>query len=293
MRIVFIGAVKFSASVLTRLIKMKADIAGVCTLEKSGFNSDHADLSALCREHNIDCRYTPDINSPESISWIKEKNPDIIFCFGWSKLIGRELLDSAPMGVIGYHPAALPQNRGRHPIIWALVLGLEQTASTFFFMDEGADSGDILSQKPVSITLEDDAASLYEKITQTALEQLEEFFPALLSGKFPRQKQDNQLANSWRKRSKSDGLIDWRMSAASIHNLIRALMRPYVGASFVYKGAEITVWKSKIIYDAPKNIEYGKILEVKSSGAIIKCGENAIELLETSPDFSPKKGEYL
>ena len=42
--------------------------------------------------------------------------------------------------------------------IWALVLGLNKTASTFFFMDEGVDSGDILSQKPLNISENDDAA---------------------------------------------------------------------------------------------------------------------------------------
>jgi len=59
----------------------------------------------------------------------------------------KESLDLPHLGVIDFHPAALPANRGRHPIIWALVLGLQETASTFFFMDEGADSGDIISQE--------------------------------------------------------------------------------------------------------------------------------------------------
>ena len=63
--------------------------------------------------------------------------------------MGNRILDLAPLGIIGFHPAALPRNRGRHPIVWALVLGLEETASTFFFMDKGADTGDILSQEKI------------------------------------------------------------------------------------------------------------------------------------------------
>lgn len=68
------------------------------------------------------------------------------------------------MGVIGFHPAALPNNRGRHPIIWALALGLNETASTFFKMDEGADTGDIVSQVKIPICESDYAADLYENI---------------------------------------------------------------------------------------------------------------------------------
>ena len=83
------------------------------------------------------------------------------------------------MGIVGYYPAALPSNRGRHPLIWALVLCLTETASTLFFMDEGADSGDILDQRQVSILPSDDAKSLYQRITQVAISQIPGFVPRL------------------------------------------------------------------------------------------------------------------
>lgn len=65
------------------------------------------------------------------MNFISSLNPDIIYCFGWSKLLSPEIFCLAPKGVIGFHPTKLPHNRGRHPIIWSLVLGLEETASTF------------------------------------------------------------------------------------------------------------------------------------------------------------------
>ena len=132
MNIVFIGAVKISESFLKKLINIKSTPVAVCTLENSDFNADHIDLTTLCNENNIPVKYAPDINSKENVKWIKSYKPDVIFCFGWSFLLKSELLKVAPLGVVGYHPAALPKNRGRHPIIWALVLGLRKTASTFF-----------------------------------------------------------------------------------------------------------------------------------------------------------------
>ena len=151
MRIVFIGTVEFSQRALECLIAMNAEIVGVCTLQESKFNADHIDLSILSESHGIPWFYAQDINSAEALGWIQDKSPDIIFCFGWSKLLKQDLLRLAPLGVVGFHPAALPANRGRHPLIWALVLGLEKTASTFFFMDACADSGDILSQHEIVI----------------------------------------------------------------------------------------------------------------------------------------------
>ena len=42
------------------------------------------------------------------------------------------------------------------------------------------------------------------------------------------------------------------MAASSIHNLIRALSKPYEGAHFVYEGKEYKVFNSKVI----KNNKY-------------------------------------
>lgn len=178
MKILFIGAVEFSACALQELLEIQANIIGVCTLSQSTINSDHVDLSRIAEQAGIPVRLTPNINNEEVCSWIQSLNPDIIFCFGWSQIIKKPLLDIPPMGIVGYHPAALPANRGRHPLIWALVLGLTETASTFFFMDEGADSGDILDQRSVPIKSTDDARSLYESIMQVSRSQIREFFAA-------------------------------------------------------------------------------------------------------------------
>jgi len=293
MRIVFIGAVEFSRRALERLVEMQADIVGVCTLEQSSFNADHCDLSTVCKVNGIPWVYASDINSEGSIQWISDKRPDVIFCFGWSRLLRDRLLSLAPLGVIGFHPAALPANRGRHPIIWALVLGLKETASSFFFMDSGADCGDILSQKKIEIEANDNAGTVYEKITLAALDQIQMFVPQLASGSFPRLAQDDRRANVWRKRGKADGHIDWRMSARSIHNLVRGLSNPYPGAHFVYQGHEFKVWKAELVMDVVQNIEPGKIMEVNGRGTLVRCGEESVRLLRTEPPFNPVPGEYL
>ena len=293
MRIVFIGTVEFSLRALERLLAMHAEIVGVCTLQDSKFNADHVDLGAVSEAHGLPWFYAEDINSTEALSWIQDKAPDVIFCFGWSRLLKQDLLRLAPWGVVGFHPAALPANRGRHPLIWALILGLEKTASTFFFMDAGADSGDILSQREIFIEDKDDARTLYDKVTRTALEQIEEFLPQLALGTFQRPKQDRQIANTWRKRGSADGKIDWRMSAHSIHNLVRGLAKPYVGAHFIVDGREIKVWKVAVVSDVPRNIEPGKILMQAGSRPVVKCGDDAICLLITEPSFEPIVGSYL
>ena len=293
MRVVFIGAVEFSRKALRRLMELQVEIVGVCTVKESSLNADHSDLSRLCDAHRIPWIYAPRINSDETVQWIADKRPDVIFCFGWSRLLGKELLNLAPLGVVGFHPAALPANRGRHPIIWALVLGLKETAATFFFMDEGVDTGDILSQERIEIADSDTSGTLYEKVTLCALKQIELFVPELASRKFRRIAQDDRQANTWRKRGKADGQIDWRMSSRNIHNLVRGLAKPYVGAHFLYQGQEIKVWETEVVKGVRRNIEPGKVLEVTNRGSIVRCGDESIRLLRTDPPFNPAPGEYL
>ncbi|MDD5530154.1 MAG: formyltransferase family protein [bacterium] len=295
MKIIFIGTVAFSRRALEKLVNINANVVGVITKRHSPFNSDFADLTDICIAHNIPCQFVEDINAPETILWIKKMQPDIIFCFGWSNLIKEEILSMPPLGVIGFHPAAVPQNRGRHPLIWALALGLKESASTFFFMGKGADDGDILSQRFFEIKYEDDATTLYEKTTTIALSQIEEFVPQLESNTFSRIPQDHLKANYWRKRSKLDGKIDFRMSSYAIYNLVRALTIPYVGAHIEYKEKDYKIWVVKEIKCNKDNIEYGKVLEVDiiNNSFVVKCYDNAVKIIKHEFETLPKIGEYL
>lgn len=297
MKIILVGCVKSSELFLKKLLEIKTDIVGVITKEKSYFNSDFVDLGIICKENNIDFMYTKDINDKTAKNYLYKKNPDLILCLGWSQLLDKEVLDIPKMGCIGFHPAELPYNKGRHPLIWALVLGLERTASTLFFMDSTADTGRIISQEYVDIEYTDDAGTLYHKVMQVAVKQLERTlynFPEHELEHISKMEPSAKTGNTWRKRGVGDGVIDWRMSSRGIYNLVRGLTKPYVGAHFNYQGQAYKVWKVKeIITDKYKNIEFGKVLKVMSSTHfIVRTGDNLIEVLECD-SVGVKEGEYL
>lgn len=294
MNAVFIGCVKTSEVFLRKLCELDINIVGAITKAQSKFNSDFVDLSILCKEKGIDYIYTENINDEDSVNYIKSKKPDIIFCLGWSQLIKKQILEIPRGGTVGFHPAALPYNRGRHPLIWALALGLQETASTFFLMNEGADTGDIISQIKIPINYEDDAAALYAKVLKAGCTQLEEIVNGFNKGEFMPLRQTVSDGNSWRKRGKTDGKIDWRMSRRAIYNLVRALTKPYVGAHFEYNGREYKVWKVKEIEtDSYENIECGKIIKVfDSDHFLVKVYDGLIEVIECD-GVDLQAGDYL
>lgn len=293
MRIVFIGSVYFSKFTLLKLIDLDANIVGIITKSGSSFNSDFEDLSTIALKFNIPYKIVKDINHENNVLWIKQTNPDIIFCFGWSSLLKKEILHLAPMGILGYHPALLPANRGRHPLIWAKVLGLEKTGSTFFFMDEGADTGDILSQMEIPVLFEDDASSLYSKMTSIALLQITNFLPWLQKNEYVLTPQKRNTGNSWRKRGKNDGLIDFRMTTNAICNLVRALTKPYAGAHCIYNNEEIKIWSVKPGYNQQRNLEPGKVLGIKNNSIEIKTFDSSVLLITHNFTEMPVVGTYL
>lgn len=295
MRVIYIGCVESSYVFLKALIENKTEIVGVITKESSSFNSDFVDITPLCKEADIPYIFVNNVNDENSKEFIKKCNPDIGYCFGWSQLISNEIIDLFSMGMVGYHPAALPNNRGRHPIIWALALGLNQTASSFFMIEKTADTGNIIAQTMVDISYDDDARTLMDKLLLIGKDQVINFTKKFENGTIEYISQKQNEGNSWRKRNKIDGQIDWRMSSKSIYNLVRALTKPYAGSHLLYDNKEIKVWKVKEIIDNNnkyKNIEPGKVVDIIDNHIVVKTGENLIELIEYDK-VEIKIGEYL
>lgn len=291
MKILFIGSVIFSKRILESLINKKFDVCGIITKKKSNFNSDFFDLSQISRKTNIDFKYAKNINKPSIEKWIKNKKPDIILCCGWSELINRKILNLAKIGCIGYHPADLPNNRGRHPIIWTILLGLKKATSTFFWMDEGADTGEVLSKKKIKILNKDSATSIYKKLNKISINQIISLLKKIKKNKIKYFNKNNKKAsstkyigNAWRKRRFVDGEIDFRMSSKSIINLIKSLTYPYPNAHFFYKKKIYKVIDAEEIKCNIKNIEPGKILSIKKNGSfIVKTGKDSILIKKTLP----------
>ncbi len=292
MKILFIGTVLFSKNILDEILKSKNEIVGVIGKKKSKFNSDYFDMVKYSKIKRIDSTYSDNINSIKILQWVKKRKPDIIFCIGWHQLLKKNFLKIAPRGVVGYHPSDLPRNRGRHPIIWSLVLGLKKIGSCFFYMNSKADTGRIISKKIIRIKKKYDSNLIYKKLIIVGKKQIREIMLKIANNTLKSFPQNNLQSNSWRKRSEIDGKIDWRMSADNINNLVRALTKPYPGAYFLLKEKKITVWKSKVINLNIKNIEPGKILKSKKN-LIVKCGYKALKLITFHPKINLKKVKYL
>ena len=137
---------------------------------------------------------------------------------------------------IGFHPSMLPRRRGRAPINWAIIDGLEEMGVSLFYLDKGVDNGNIIFQSVFPITDKDTAASLIIKISELVVNNL----PALLLNwpDIPEITQDENQATYTVRRNPSDGEITTNMTALEAERLVRALNGPYPSAYIVMENGE-------------------------------------------------------
>ena len=296
MRIIFIGSSKSSKYLLKHCLKLKLNIVGIITKKKS-WNSDFVNLSKIYLKKKIPYIYW-DKGQGQVIHWAKKLKPDLFFCFGWSEIIKNKLLKIPKISTVGFHPTLLPLNRGRHPIIWTIFLGLKKTGSTFFeIKNENVDSGPIISQKKILLKQNDNATSLYQKILKVSEKQIPKIINYFKIQK--KKKTFNNLINInyWRKRDFKDEIIDWRMSSETIFKLVQSLQYPYKLSYFKFDNKIYKVERAKVLkknnINSIVNLEPGKIIKKGKTYFDVKCGIGSIRILKLNRKINLKKIFYL
>jgi methionyl-tRNA formyltransferase len=231
-----------------RLIERGDNVLGLVALDAESMVkvAGAVDLTPLAEQAQIPTLCVRNINQPDSIAWISQKAPDLLLVVGWTQLLKPELLRVPRFACLGFHASLLPKYRGRAPVNWAMINGEKVTGNTMILLEPEADTGDIVAQRTIPITDEDDCKTVYQKVGQTEVEMLEEILPMIRRGVLPRKKQDDTQATVMPKRRPEDGLIDWRRSTREIYNWVRALTQPYPGAFSFLNSEKVWIWEARI-----------------------------------------------
>ena len=183
------------------------------------------------------------------------------------------------------HGSLLPHYRGRCPLNWVLLNGETRTGVTLHYMVERADAGDIVAQRPIEIEPEDDALTLHRRIVREAERLLAEALPSIRNGTNARTPQQLGQGSYYGGRRPEDGIIDWDRDAAEIHNLVRAVTRPFPGARTQLDGRTLYVWRSGPeetagLTDPPGTIQL-------DSGLVVAAGHGRLRILECQLEDGP------
>ena len=183
-------------------------------------------------------------------------------------------LELPPHGCLNIHASLLPRWRGAAPIQRAIEAGDAETGITIMQMDRGLDTGDMLLVDRMPIRADDSSASLLPRLADLGGRLIVEALQRLARGPLPRTPQPDAGASYASKIDKREAAIDWRAPATVIERRVRAF-DPFPGASFVFEGEAIKLWRARCV---ERNGDPGEVLEAEAGTLVVACGSGAVAL---------------
>ncbi len=283
MRFVVLGTSQFTLSCAQALLDSGGEICALVSLPQHALPDNSVDVATFAEANEVPYYEMENINSPENVSLLQGCAVDYILS-SWPKIVKKEILESPRFFCIGTHPTELPFNRGRHPLQWLIVMGILETELSFFRIDEGIDSGNILIQIPFGITSDGSIRDFVKRMNETAYEGTKTLYRKLLEDPYYGGiKQDNSLANYWRKRTPHDVTLDMRMSSSIILRIVQSFAPPYPCANLIYENhiikiSHASIARVKLSPECLQRIEPGRIIHIEENIIRVKADDAIIDL---------------
>src|SRR5699024_10043755 len=154
--------------------------------------------------------------SPEMTLIREEIRPDLIVTAAFGQFLPTRLLEAPTFGAVNVHASLLSKYRGGAPIHYAVINGDKETGITIMYMEKRMDAGDIISQRAIPITPEDDTGTLFEKLSFVGRDLLMETLPELFEGTIQPAKQKEEEATYSPNITREQEKIDWGKTAQQI-----------------------------------------------------------------------------
>ncbi|MEP7145387.1 MAG: methionyl-tRNA formyltransferase [bacterium] len=214
---------------------------------------DEIQIETLCRQNNIKCYLDKKLNSKDVLDRIKQEQPDLIIASSFDQILSKQLIDIPKLGIINLHPSLLPKYRGPYPDQAVLLNGETKTGVTVHFLTENLDSGNIILQKDLYISSDDNYSSLKRKIAVLSGEIIPEVLNLFAEGHKPEGLIQNEKESSYFPKPKAeDAYLESETSIVTIKNKMRAL-NPFPGTSILIGGKRIRVNKFELLKTLDSN----------------------------------------
>ena len=154
-RVVFMGTPEFSVPSLAKLVASNYDVVGVVTQPDRpsgrGRRLEPSPVKHFAVEHGLVVLQPETLRPPEAIAELAALRPDVIVVAAFGQILRPAVLALPLRGCVNVHASLLPRWRGAAPVQAAILAGDQVTGSTIMLMDEGMDTGPVLSQAALAI----------------------------------------------------------------------------------------------------------------------------------------------
>ena len=298
MRVVFFGTPQFAVPSLERLVHSAHDVVGVVTQPDRprgrGQKVTDAPVKMTAVQHGLPVFQPARLRDPEVKETLTRWAPELGVVAAYGKILPESVLNLPRFGMINVHASLLPRYRGAAPVQRAVIDGMPESGVTIMRMVLALDAGAMFAKVTRPIGADETSDIVEHDLAHLGASLLLDVIDDLAAGRAVEESQDDSLSTYASKITKEEGLIDWTLAAADIHNRVRGLY-PWPHAFSYLNGERLIVMRSHVAPE-PTSADPGTIVDV-SPGAISVAtglgGRLAIDEVQPEGRRAMKVRDYL
>lgn len=290
-KIVYMGTPDFSVGPLKKLIENNYNVSLVVTQPDKEVGRKREIKYSPVKEYalNNNIKVFQPQKIKEDYDEILSIDPDIIITCAYGQIIPKALLDYPQHKCINIHASLLPKLRGGAPIHKAIIDGYDKTGVTIMYMDEKMDSGDIIYQEEVLIEDNDNAGTLFDKLSILGSNMIIKVLPDIINGNINPIKQDEEEVTYAYNITREEEKINFNKTTKEVFNQIRGLYPWPVGYA-VLDNKKVKIYNSKISVSNKDGLP-GEIINIYKDSIGVKTIDG--EILLTEIQFEGKKRVFI
>lgn len=230
-------------SVVECLLQNKEKI-GILVLHNVEASRNHAELTKLALDNDIQVAFASDMREPSFVALLATLNLTFGVSAFFNHILGKEILDIFPNGVVNLHTSFLPWNKGSNPNVWSIIKD-DPVGVTLHFMNEQVDAGPIIARESYEVPINYTGKELYLELESRIVSLFRQCWPLIKDHDFSLIEQNELIGTvNLRKNLESLKLLDLndKKTVREVLDILRACMfPPYPPAYFISNGKRFDV----------------------------------------------------
>jgi len=219
------------------------------------------------------------LQDPELLKTLAAFSPELMIVVAYGRILTPEILALPAVGFLNVHASLLPRHRGAAPINWALIRGDKETGVTIQLVQYEVDTGPIFLQERLPIGPEDNAGTLYQKLSQRGAALLVQALEKLRHGEAIRQPQPETGVTLAPPITPEMRRLNWQLMAPEVAGWIRGL-DPAPGAHTFWKDRMLKLFGARVKRAEGTLAAPGTVSRLTPQGLEIACRQGSITVSE-------------